>query len=99
MTDKLIPIHAINFLHIYLYNVLMTATALGFVNVTAENGAWVVVTIGLISGIGITVLEEQKQILSQRLISMREAGWYALIAPFQILIKVINWNKSDRKKT
>ncbi|MFC1336946.1 MAG: hypothetical protein G8D89_22310 [gamma proteobacterium symbiont of Clathrolucina costata] len=88
MTEKLrglIPVRAINFLHIYLYNVLIMAAVLGMFNITAENALFVVIGVGIISGIGITVLDEQCQMLEGRLLSVKEAAWYALIAPFQIL--------------
>lgn len=81
---KGMPLQTINFMHIYLYNVLITATVLGALNITASNGAIIVVTVGIISGVGIRVLDEHNKVLTSGYLSIKQALWFALIAPFQI---------------
>ena len=74
----------VNLLHIYLYSVLYLAAVLAILQINAENGASIVISIGLISGIGIKIIEEETPEIATGFLGIKNAMWYAIIAPFQV---------------
>ena len=78
------PYWAVNFLHIYVYCLLILATVLNFLGLNADNALPVVISLGLAAGIGINIIDEEDAAFSKKYYSVREAMWLALIAPLEI---------------
>lgn len=73
-----------NFAHIYILNVLATSTVLRLLGIEVNNAAFVIFGIGILSGIGIRILDEDRSVLEGSLLNPFQALGLALIAPFQI---------------
>lgn len=74
----------VNFVHIYLYNVVIAAAALQLANITPSNGVTIIILVGVISGVGIRILDEDRHALTSGYLGIKQAVWFALIAPFQL---------------
>lgn len=66
-------------------NVLIVAALLGLLGINTENGIFAVIIVGVLSGVGIQILESEEAIPPRKDLTIKEMVWFATIAPFQVL--------------